>query len=87
MPRAALSARHGRVAEGDFLEFSDPFCIGPLGDLMFWWLLQPLIDEPEPLLTISNTRQEWPHHRLELTELGRSVLEGRCKRMTDVSGG
>ncbi len=48
-----------------------------LGDLMFWWLLQPLIDAPEPLLAISDTQQEWPHRQLALTTRGRAVLGGR----------
>jgi hypothetical protein len=45
-----------------------------LGDLMFWWLLQPLIAGPEPLLAISEIQREWPHRQLELTERGRAVL-------------
>ncbi|MBA2780281.1 DUF1835 domain-containing protein [Billgrantia kenyensis] len=45
-----------------------------LGDLMFWWLLQPLIAGPEPLLAISEIQREWPHRRLELTVRGRTVL-------------
>ncbi|RCV86222.1 DUF1835 domain-containing protein [Billgrantia montanilacus] len=48
-----------------------------LGDLMFWWLLQPLIAEPESLLAISDIHQEWPHRQLALTERGRAVLHGR----------
>ncbi|MDR5907034.1 DUF1835 domain-containing protein [Franzmannia qiaohouensis] len=47
-----------------------------LGDLMFWWLLQPLIDAPEPLLAISATHQEWPHRQLALTARGWAVLGG-----------
>ncbi|WP_234274419.1 DUF1835 domain-containing protein [Billgrantia zhangzhouensis] len=45
-----------------------------LGDLMFWWLLQPLICEPEPLLAISETHREWPHRQLALTERGLTAL-------------
>ncbi|MFQ3788955.1 DUF1835 domain-containing protein [Halomonas sp. A29] len=47
-----------------------------LGDLMFWWLLQSLIAEPEPLLAISDIHREWPHRQLALTKWGRDVLEG-----------
>lgn len=47
-----------------------------LGDLMFWWLLQPLITAPQPVLEISETQQEWPHRQLVLTALGQSVVEG-----------
>lgn len=47
-----------------------------LGDLMFWWLLQPLIAAPLPALEISETHEEWPHRRLTLTELGRDILAG-----------
>ncbi|NIC05677.1 DUF1835 domain-containing protein [Billgrantia bachuensis] len=50
-----------------------------LGDLMFWWLLQPLIAAPQPLLDISATHREWPHRQLALTERGRNVLTGRRK--------
>ncbi|SDL21107.1 protein of unknown function [Franzmannia pantelleriensis] len=48
-----------------------------LGDLMFWWLLQPLMSVSQPLLQISDTHQEWPHRQLALTGLGQDVLEGR----------
>lgn len=48
-----------------------------LGDLMFWWLIQPLITAPQPTLEIGETHREWPHRRLVLTELGQAVLEGR----------
>lgn len=48
-----------------------------LGDQMFWWLLQPLIAAPEPLLAISDTQQEWPRRELDLTEQGWLVLHGR----------
>lgn len=48
-----------------------------LGDLMFWWLLQPLIDAPQPLLIVSDNQEEWPHRQLALTERGRGVL-GWC---------
>ncbi|MGM0700816.1 MAG: DUF1835 domain-containing protein [Pseudomonadota bacterium] len=47
-----------------------------LGDLMFWWLLQPLIATPQPPLEIGETHEEWPHRRLNLTELGRDILAG-----------
>ncbi|WP_155833454.1 hypothetical protein [Halomonas sp. BC04] len=48
-----------------------------LGDLMFWWLLQRLIDAPQPLLIISDNLDEWPQRQLALTERGRDLL-GRC---------
>ncbi|MFG6177877.1 DUF1835 domain-containing protein [Halomonas sp. THAF12] len=48
-----------------------------LGDLMFWWLLQPLILAPRPALEIAETQREWPHRRLSLTALGCELLEGR----------
>ncbi|EWH03396.1 hypothetical protein [Halomonas sp. BC04] len=48
-----------------------------LGDLMFWWLLQRLIDAPQPLLIVSNNQEEWPHRQLALTERGRDLLD-RC---------
>ncbi|QJQ96326.1 MULTISPECIES: DUF1835 domain-containing protein [Halomonadaceae] len=45
-----------------------------LGDLMFWWLLQPLATAPQALLHISDTHQEWSHRQLTLTQRGRAVL-------------
>lgn len=48
-----------------------------LGDLMFWWLLQPLITTSQPALEISDAHREWPRRRLALTELGQAILEGR----------
>ncbi|GAB2797721.1 DUF1835 domain-containing protein [Halomonas shantousis] len=57
-----------------------------LGDLMFWWLIQPLITAPEPAMDISDTHQEWPQRRLALTELGRDVLAGRRNWLDYVPG-
>ncbi|GHC16860.1 DUF1835 domain-containing protein [Aidingimonas halophila] len=48
-----------------------------LGDLMFWWLIQPLVTAPQPALDITDTHLEWPHRRLALMDLGREVLAGR----------
>ncbi|MCG7599334.1 hypothetical protein MHM84_06015 [Halomonas sp. McH1-25] len=48
-----------------------------LGDLMFWWLIQPLTTAPEPAMALSSTDKEWPQRRLLLTDLGREMLEGR----------
>ncbi|MDW5377745.1 DUF1835 domain-containing protein [Halomonas sp. HP20-15] len=48
-----------------------------LGDLMFWWLLQPLIATPQAPLEIGDTHKEWPHRQLALTARGRGLLEGR----------
>jgi len=47
-----------------------------LGDLMFWWQIQPLITAPQPALAISETHEEWPDRRLSLTDLGRDILAG-----------
>ncbi|QEM81814.2 DUF1835 domain-containing protein [Halomonas binhaiensis] len=49
-----------------------------LGDLMFWWLLQPLITAPQTVLEISDTQLDWPHRQLVLTALGQSVVEGNA---------
>ncbi|MBD3896493.1 DUF1835 domain-containing protein [Halomonas sp. ML-15] len=57
-----------------------------LGDLMFWWLLQPLMAEPRPLLEISDTHEEWPHRQLALTALGQAVLEGQHHWLDHASG-
>ncbi|WP_129139371.1 DUF1835 domain-containing protein [Modicisalibacter coralii] len=48
-----------------------------LGDLMFWWQIQALIEAPRPLLAITDTDCEWPQRTLALTTLGREVLAGR----------
>ncbi|EPC01514.1 hypothetical protein L861_16720 [Litchfieldella anticariensis FP35 = DSM 16096] len=47
-----------------------------LGDLMFWWQIQPLVTAPQAVLAISDIHREWPHRRLALTDLGRAILEG-----------
>ncbi|SDK35889.1 DUF1835 domain-containing protein [Billgrantia gudaonensis] len=47
-----------------------------LGDLTFWWLLQPLIATPQPPLEIGEAHEEWPHRRLSLTDLGHDILAG-----------
>lgn len=49
-----------------------------LGDLMFWWLLQPLLDGQTPLLQISQNQLEWPHRQLQLSATGKKVLRGEA---------
>lgn len=57
-----------------------------LGDLMFWWLLQPLIAAPRPALAITEPHRDWPHRRLALTALGRALLEGERHWLDQASG-
>ncbi|MEH6565067.1 MAG: DUF1835 domain-containing protein [Halopseudomonas sp.] len=47
-----------------------------LGDLMFWWLLQPLLEGATPLLQIEKSHLKWPQRPLRLTALGDAVLRG-----------
>lgn len=49
-----------------------------LGDLMFWWLLQPLLSGATPLLQIDDPAPDWPQRLLRLTALGEAVLAGRA---------
>ncbi|WP_136068666.1 DUF1835 domain-containing protein [Modicisalibacter radicis] len=58
-----------------------------LGDLMFWWLLQPLIVAPRPALAISEAHEEWPHRRLGLTGLGHDILAGSRHWLDYAPGG
>lgn len=47
-----------------------------LGDLMFWWLLQPLIRNERPLLTATGGNG-WRQQQLALTADGHAVLDGK----------
>jgi len=49
-----------------------------LGDLMFWWLLQPLLSSATPLLQIDDPAPDWPQRLLRLTALGEAVLACRA---------
>lgn len=64
------------------LESYDP--LPYLGDLMFWWLIQPLVHSPSAALVLSEAYQPWAQRRLALTELGRDVLEGHRNWMNYV---
>lgn len=48
-----------------------------LGDLMFWWLLQPLLQAKQPLLE-SGPGNGWRECRLNLSPTGRAVLDGEA---------
>ncbi len=47
-----------------------------LGDLMFWWLLQPLLQGETPLLQINKNQLDWPHRQLQLSATGAALLRG-----------
>lgn len=47
-----------------------------LGDMMFWWLLQPLLTGEAPLLQIEDHQPDWPQRILQLTARGEAVLRG-----------
>lgn len=49
-----------------------------LGDLMFYALMRPFIDTATPLVIERNSDREWPKRTLEITPLGREVLQGRA---------
>lgn len=49
-----------------------------LSDLMFHHAARSLIDASNPLIEESDRHLAWPHRRLELTELGRTVLDGQA---------
>tara|TARA_Y100000780_G_scaffold94093_1_gene85128 strand:- start:190 stop:1470 length:1281 start_codon:yes stop_codon:yes gene_type:complete len=49
-----------------------------LGDLMYWWLLQPLVGGATPLLQIDNNAVDWPQRMLQLSPLGEAVLQGKA---------
>ncbi|MBC3303909.1 DUF1835 domain-containing protein [Pseudomonas sp. SWRI18] len=49
-----------------------------LGDMMFHALLRPLIDGEQPLLTETETHQDWPRRPLALTPLGHDVLNAQA---------
>lgn len=48
-----------------------------LGDLMYWWLLQPLLTGPTPLLRIDDSAADWPQRIIELSSQGQAVLRGK----------
>lgn len=49
-----------------------------LGDLMYWWLIQPLLNAAEPLLAIvADAEADWPQRQLALTATGQRVLAGQ----------
>lgn len=48
-----------------------------LGDLMFWWLIQPLLAGKNPALEVTDGQDaEWPHRELTLTRTGSDLLSG-----------
>ena len=49
-----------------------------LGDLMFWWLLQPLLAGPTPLLHIDSSEAEWPQRVIQLSQPGQAVVQGKA---------
>jgi len=49
-----------------------------LGDGMFHALARALIDAPMPLIRETDRQPDWPRRPLELTALGRRVLEGQA---------
>lgn len=49
-----------------------------LGDMMFYALLRPLIEGPQPLIVGSDPHLDWPQRSLTLTALGRAVLAGQA---------
>ena len=49
-----------------------------LGDMMFWWLLQPLLLGDTPLLQIDDHQPDWPQRPLRLTAKGQAVLLGEA---------
>ena len=49
-----------------------------LGDMMFWWLLQPLLLGDTPLLQIDDHQPDWPQRPLRLTAQGQAVLLGEA---------
>lgn len=50
-----------------------------LGDTMFWFVLQQLLDSPQPPLTVQRDTLElpWPQRRFDITPLGRALLDKR----------
>ncbi|SDS21506.1 protein of unknown function [Halopseudomonas sabulinigri] len=49
-----------------------------LGDLMFWWLLQPLLSGATPLLQIDDPAPAWPQRLIRLTAQGEAVLAAKA---------
>ena len=49
-----------------------------LGDLMFWWLLQPLLTGPTPLLHIDSNEADWPQRVIQLSPQGLAVMQGQA---------
>lgn len=49
-----------------------------LGDMMFYALLRPLIEGPQPLIVESDPHLDWPQRSLALTALGQAVLAGQA---------
>ncbi|UJJ30922.1 DUF1835 domain-containing protein [Halopseudomonas maritima] len=49
-----------------------------LGDLMFWWLLQPLLNGPTPLLHVDSSEADWPQRVIQLSSQGQAVLQGKA---------
>lgn len=47
-----------------------------LGDLMYWWLLQPLLGGDTPLLLADDSHTPWPQRQLRLSSHGAAVLAG-----------
>ncbi|WP_425055860.1 DUF1835 domain-containing protein [Pseudomonas abyssi] len=58
-----------------------------LGDLMFWWLLQPLLGGPTPLLQIDDSAADWPQRVIQLTPQGEAVLQGKADGFTSRANG
>ncbi len=49
-----------------------------LGDLMFWWIIQPLLRADSPALAINGGDDlEWPQRELAVTTTGAALLDGK----------
>ena len=54
-----------------------------LGDLMYWWLLQPLLTAKEPALRImADADAPWPQRVMALSDTGLAILQGRRDWLT-----
>lgn len=58
-----------------------------LGDLMFWWILQPLLGGTTPLLQIDDSVADWPHRVIQLSPQGEAVLQGKADGFTSRANG
>ena len=58
-----------------------------LGDLMFWWILQPLLGGTTPLLQIDDSVADWPQRVIQLSPQGEAVLQGKADGFTSRANG